>query len=90
MIFVRFLVLVRFFSRGSGKTASGHPIGMFFSKAAKNVTLAINLNRHFVFCRSWVHCSTISNFSTFPLIVIKSALVQSKLDFSNRVLFSWA
>ena len=30
-------------------TQSGHPIGMFFSSAAKIVTVVINLNLHFVF-----------------------------------------
>ena len=76
-------------SKGSGKTESGHPIGIFFSKAVKIVTLVINLNLHFVFWRSWLHFSTISNFSTFPWIVIKSALVQSKWGFSIKVLLHW-
>ena len=53
-------------SKGSGKTESGHIIVMFFSSAAKIVTFVINLNLQFVFWRSWVHFSTISNFSTFP------------------------
>ena len=76
-----------FSSRGSGKTESGHRIGIFFNKAAKIVTLVINLNLHFVFWLSWVPCSLISIFSAFPWIVIKSALVQSKYDFSKKVLF---
>ena len=36
-------------SKGSGKTESGHIIGMFFSSAAKIVTFVINLNLQFVF-----------------------------------------
>ena len=55
MIFVRFLVFVdkrklteRLVSKGSDMTESGHPIGMFLSKAAKIETLIINLNLHFV------------------------------------------
>ena len=57
----------RFFSKGSDKTESGHPIGMFFSSAAKIVTFVINLNLHFVFWHSCVYCSTISNFFDFFL-----------------------
>ena len=66
-------------------TESGHhPIGMFFSRAAKIVTLEIKLNLHFVCWHSWLHCSTISNFSTFPWINIESAFVQTKWDLSNK------
>ena len=50
------------YGRCSAKTGSGHPIGMFYSKAAKTVTFLIIMNLHFVFLQSWVHCSTISIF----------------------------
>ena len=37
-----------FSSKGLRKTEFGHRIGMFLSKAAKIVTLVINLNLHFM------------------------------------------
>ena len=76
----------RFFSGGSGKKLSGLRIGMFFSKAAKNLTLVINLNLHFVFWRSWVHCSTISIFPLF-IGLLSSLLVQSNWDVSDKYCF---
>ena len=36
----------------------------------------INLNLHFVFWGSWVHCSTISNFLTFPVICFGRQWIQ--------------
>ena len=42
-------LLDNFFSKSSGKTESGHPIGMFFSNAAKKGTFVIKLDLHFVF-----------------------------------------
>ena len=74
-----------FFGKGSVNTVSGHPIGIIFSSAAKGVTFVNNLNLQFVFCCSWLHCSTISSFSKLPWIVIKSAFVHSKCDLSNKV-----
>ena len=76
-----------FLSRGSGITESGHPMGMFLSKAAKMVTFVINLNRHFVFCLSCVQTSMISCFLTLFCIVVKSDLVQSSIDLSKSVYF---
>ena len=74
--------------RGSGITESGHPMGTFFSKAAKMVTLVISLNRHFVFCLSCVQISMISCLLTLICIVVKSALVESGIDLSKSVLFA--
>ena len=65
-------------------------MGTFFSKAAKMVTLVINLIVHFEFCLSCVQISMISCLLTLFCIVVKSDLVQSSIDLSKSVLFSRA
>ena len=75
---------------GSRIIESGHPIGTFLSKAAKMVTFVINLNRHFVFFLSCLQTSSTSCLLNLFCIVVKSTLVQSSIDLSKRVLFSWA
>ena len=63
-------------------------MGTFFSSAAKFVTLAVNLNRYFVFGLSCVKTSMISCLLTLFCIVIKSVSVERTIDLSKCVLFS--
>ena len=66
------------------------PLG-YFSAKQQNSNVSFNLNLHFMFWSSWL--GTLHHnikFFFFSLIVIKSVLAQSKWDFSNKALFSWA
>ena len=74
--------------KGQARQIPDIQLGCFLGNAAKLGTIVINSNLYFVFWRSGVHCSTKSNFSIVPMVVIKSDFKHSEIDFSNKVLFS--
>ena len=83
-------LIVQFFKSGLGKTAFFHPIGTSLSKAANTVKFVNLYNLHFVFIFSRLQDSLTSVWLRKSFNIAKSSWVHTSLDWSSRVLFSYA
>ena len=83
-------LIVWLLSRGSGKTGSLHPIGTSLSKAADRIKFVNLWNLHFVSILSRLQDYMTSVFLRKSFNFAKSSWVNTSLDWSSKVLFSYA